>query len=77
MRRLWYDTVNAHLPALHCACQSWGTDRLLLGSDYPYVVGSRLQELVDAPSDAGLSAAEREAILGATAQKLLGIPERR
>ncbi len=76
LRRLWFDTVNAHPSALQCACQSFGADRLLLGTDYPYMTGSRLQRLVDLPAEVGLSAGETTAILGGTAQALLRLPAR-
>ena len=35
-RRFWYDTVNAHPPALRCAVETLGADRLLFGTDFPY-----------------------------------------
>jgi len=35
-RRMWYDTVgHGHVPALRCAIDSLGADRLLLGTDFP------------------------------------------
>jgi hypothetical protein len=35
-RRMWYDTVgHGHAPALRCAVESFGADRLLLGTDFP------------------------------------------
>jgi aminocarboxymuconate-semialdehyde decarboxylase len=40
VRRLWYDTVShCHAPALRCAIDSFGADRLLLGTDFPYEDG--------------------------------------
>ena len=39
-RRMWYDTVgHFHIPALRCACESFGADRLVLGTDFPYLAG--------------------------------------
>jgi hypothetical protein len=39
-RRMWYDTVgHGHVPALRCAVDSFGADRLLLGTDFPYEAG--------------------------------------
>ena len=71
LKRLWFDTVNGHPAALQCACHSWGTDRLLFGTDYPYMTGARLKRLIDLPSEIGLSAGETEAIQGGTAEKLI------
>ena len=36
-RRMWYDTGgHGHPPALRCAVDSFGADRLVLGTDFPY-----------------------------------------
>jgi aminocarboxymuconate-semialdehyde decarboxylase len=73
LRKLWYDTVNHEPSALQCACEVFGTDRLLLGTDFPYAVGDRFRHCVEYVKEAGLSAAETEAILGGTAQAMLGL----
>jgi putative redox protein len=40
-RRMWYDTVgHGHVPALRCAIDSLGADRLVLGTDFPYEQGT-------------------------------------
>jgi predicted TIM-barrel fold metal-dependent hydrolase len=75
-RRVWYDTVNHEPSALQCACEVFGTDRLLLGTDYPYPVGDRLKHCLDYVEEADLGAADKEAILGGNAQALLGLPAR-
>jgi aminocarboxymuconate-semialdehyde decarboxylase len=76
LRRIWYDTVNHEPSALQCACEVFGTDRLLLGTDYPYPVGDRLQHCLTYVEEADLDAADKEAILGGNAQALLGLPAR-
>jgi len=75
LRHLWYDTVNSFPDSLRCACTAYGTDRLLLGTDFPYLYGDRLRRCVTYVEDAGLSANETAAILGGTAQTLLGLQE--
>lgn len=36
-RRMWYDTVShCHAPALRCAIDTFGADRIVLGTDFPY-----------------------------------------
>ncbi|HEY7067615.1 MAG TPA: amidohydrolase family protein [Chloroflexota bacterium] len=72
-RRLWYDTCNHEPAALRCACEVFGSDRLLMGTDFPYAVGDRFRHCVEYVEEAGLSPAETDAILGGTAQELLGI----
>ena len=40
-RRMWYDTVgHGHPPALRCVADSFGADRLVLGTDFPYETGA-------------------------------------
>ena len=70
-KRFWYDTVShGYVPALRCACEAFGTDRIVLGSDYPYEVGDMFQRCVDYVRDVGLSAEQVEAILDRNAQSL-------
>jgi predicted TIM-barrel fold metal-dependent hydrolase len=73
LKQFWYDTVNGHPAAFQCACQSYGTDRLLFGTDYPYMTEARLERLVNAPAKMGLSDGETAAIYGDSAQQLLGL----
>jgi predicted TIM-barrel fold metal-dependent hydrolase len=78
-RRFWYDSVaHAYAPALRLACQAFGTDRVLLGSDYPYEVGDLYQRCVDyvkAP-ETGLTRADAEGILDRNAQSLFRLVPR-
>ena len=72
-KRFWYDTVShAYVPALRLACESFGADRILLGSDYPYEVGDLYQRCVDYVKDpgVGLTPAQIEGILDRNAQAL-------
>lgn len=39
LRRFYYDTVSFFEPALMCAYSFVGAERLVLGSDYPHVIG--------------------------------------
>jgi predicted TIM-barrel fold metal-dependent hydrolase len=75
-RQLYIDTVNSHPPALRCACETFGPDRLLLGTDYPYLLGPRWPRLVRYVEETGLPPEDTAAILGSNAQALLGIPAR-
>lgn len=63
LRRLSYDVTVYHAPAVTCALESVGSDRLMFGTDHPFRKD---------PSDvyrslAGLAPADREAILNRTA----------
>lgn len=71
-RRMWYDTVgHFHVPALRCACESFGADRLVLGTDFPYLSGERYRRSVAYIGDAGLSTADAQLILDTNAASLL------
>jgi aminocarboxymuconate-semialdehyde decarboxylase len=72
VKRIYYDSLVFTPEALRHLAAEAGADQVVLGTDYPY-------PWVDAPVDhvlktPGLSDAEREAILGGTARRLLGLP---
>jgi predicted TIM-barrel fold metal-dependent hydrolase len=73
-RRMWYDTVgHGHVPALRCAIDSFGADRLMLGTDFPYENGDIFVRAVDYISDPQIDPAAARAILDHNASALLGI----
>ena len=73
-RRMWYDTVgHGHVPALRCAIDSFGADRLMLGTDFPYENGDIFVRAVDYISDPQIDPAAATAILDHNASALLGI----
>ncbi len=72
-RRFWYDTVSHAYPAaLRLACESYGVEKMVLGSDYPYEVNDLYQRCVDYVADAGvgLTSDQVEMILDRNAQAL-------
>jgi aminocarboxymuconate-semialdehyde decarboxylase len=72
IRDLYYDTVGFHVPALMCTYQTAGPDRMLLGTDYPHIIG----DIVRCVQDIGrmeIPEDERKMILGGNAEKLLKI----
>ncbi len=73
LKRLWFDTVNAYPVALRCACEAFGADRLMLGTDWPYLVGPKFKRCVTYIEESGLAKKDVEAILDRNAQELLGI----
>jgi aminocarboxymuconate-semialdehyde decarboxylase len=73
-RRMWYDTVgHGHVPALRCAIDSLGADRLLLGTDFPYENGDTFVRAVDYVHDPQIDTGAARAILDQNASVLLGI----
>jgi 6-methylsalicylate decarboxylase len=73
-RRMWYDSVgHGHVPALRCAIDSFGADRLVLGTDFPYEAGDIFVRAVDHISDPEFTEDEADAILEGNATALFGI----
>jgi len=70
VHRLWFDTVShCHAPALRCAIDSFGADRILLGTDFPYEDGDTFVRAVDYVTDVA-DPGEAHAILDANAMAL-------
>jgi 6-methylsalicylate decarboxylase len=73
-RRLWYDSVgHGHVPALRAAVQSFGADRIVLGTDFPYEAGDLFRTAVGYVGQAGLEPGQADLILQANALDLLGL----
>ncbi|MGW6710064.1 amidohydrolase family protein [Streptomyces sp. NPDC054956] len=73
VRRLWYDTVgHRHGPALVAAVASFGADRLVLGTDFPYEDGEVFVRAVSYIAESGLDPRDATAILDTNAAALLG-----
>jgi aminocarboxymuconate-semialdehyde decarboxylase len=73
-RRMWYDSVgHGHVPALRCAIDSFGADRLLLGTDFPYENGDTFLRAVDYIDDPQIDPDAARAILDQNAAALLRI----
>jgi predicted TIM-barrel fold metal-dependent hydrolase len=69
----WYDTVNGNPAALRCACDTFGPDKIMLGTDFPYWVGDALQAEIDYLKQPGFPAHVEQALYGANARKLLAL----
>lgn len=72
LRHFWYDTANGHPAALRCACDTFGSDRLVLGMDYPFVRGVAYDNGMTHIAAAGLTPEEQHAIRATNAATLLG-----
>jgi aminocarboxymuconate-semialdehyde decarboxylase len=70
-RRLYFDTVLFEPQALRFLCDVAGSDRVVLGSDYPFPIGD--PEPARVVDETPLTAAERRAILGETAARIFHI----
>ncbi len=66
-RRMWYDTVgHGHVTALKCAIDSFGADRLVLGTDFPYENGDTYVHAIDYINDPQIDPVAARAILATT-----------
>jgi 6-methylsalicylate decarboxylase len=71
-RRFWFDSVNEQHSALRCACETFGPERILLGTDWPMLPADKLKHFVDYVSEA-LPSDQAEPILERNAADLLGL----
>jgi aminocarboxymuconate-semialdehyde decarboxylase len=71
-QHFYYDTVNFDPQAIKLAVQFAGADHVVAGSDYPHQIGS-IPKMLEALRALEVSEAERQAILGGNAAKLLGL----
>jgi aminocarboxymuconate-semialdehyde decarboxylase len=70
VHRLWFDTVShCHEAALRCAIETFGADRILLGTDFPYEDGDTFVRAVEYVMDVA-DPGEAHAILDANAMAL-------
>jgi aminocarboxymuconate-semialdehyde decarboxylase len=67
---LTFDTASSHRPAIRCAVDTLGLDRLVFGSDYPHVPGG-VAPYLDALGGFAATDAEEEELLSGRARRLL------
>jgi aminocarboxymuconate-semialdehyde decarboxylase len=71
-RKFWYDTVNGHGPSLHAAIATFGIDRLVFGTDWPFWKGEAHQLAADYLAASGLSPEHVAAIDSGNLKALFG-----
>jgi aminocarboxymuconate-semialdehyde decarboxylase len=72
LRKFWYDTVNAHPPSLRLAIETFGLDRLVFGTDWPFWKGEAHQLAADHLAQSGLTPAQIAAIDSGNARAIFG-----
>jgi aminocarboxymuconate-semialdehyde decarboxylase len=72
IRDLYVDTVSSHAPAVRCAIDTLGVERILFGSDYPHVMGDASGS-IHMLEEMDLGRRQRRGIFGNNAAPLFGI----
>jgi len=67
--RVFYDNCSFHQPALMCAVETVGADRIMLGSDYPF--RGQLSRCVSDVLDSVLSQDQQKSIISGTAESVM------
>jgi aminocarboxymuconate-semialdehyde decarboxylase len=70
LKRLYYDTVSFSGPALRMVRDMVGTDHMVMGSDYPHMLGS-IDRAVTSIDGLDISPHEKRAIFSGTAFRIL------
>lgn len=71
LRRVWYDSLVYHPPAIAYLVREMGADRVLLGSDYPYDMTP--PDPVGDVRRARLGGGEEARVLGGNAERMFGL----
>ncbi|MBI2756837.1 MAG: amidohydrolase family protein [Chloroflexi bacterium] len=71
LHNVLYDTVTRHPPAMRCAHDTFGPERLLFGTDFPFVDEQGIREILDAVDGLALDASQRQALLDGRARQWL------
>ena len=75
MKKIYYDTMVFSHTQLEHLVNLWGANHVVIGTDYPYDMG--WYKPVDFVNGAKLTRAQKDAIIGGNAAKLLGLKKRR
>ena len=70
LKKMFFDVVCFHKPALMCCYSSVGASQMVLGSDYPHVIGD-IYRCVSSVSEMDISEDEKELIYGGNARRIL------
>ncbi|MCX8023096.1 MAG: amidohydrolase [Syntrophorhabdaceae bacterium] len=72
-RNVYDDIISFHTPALRCAIEFMGTDRLMVGTDYAHPIGGP-ERALNSIKSLGLDPDDIDKIMGGNAARLYNIP---
>jgi aminocarboxymuconate-semialdehyde decarboxylase len=70
LKMMYLDSTSYHSPAVRCAIDTIGVDRIVFGSDAPMLLSIK-SKAIDTISNLRLPIAEHEQIMSGTAKRLL------
>ena len=70
LKNLYYDTVSFYPPSLMCTYLAVGADHMVMGSDYPHVIGD-ISRSVSSITEMPIPQEEKEKIFGENGKKIL------
>jgi aminocarboxymuconate-semialdehyde decarboxylase len=73
LKKFYYDTVSFYEPALMCTYGAVGADHMVMGSDYPHVIGD-ITRSISSILELNISPEEKEKILGENGKRILNLP---
>jgi aminocarboxymuconate-semialdehyde decarboxylase len=71
LHRCYYDGVNQHRPTWIAAIDTFGADRIVYGTDYPFGPSERMAQAIALINSLDLTPEQKEAIFHGTAERLL------
>jgi len=72
LHKMYFDTVSFYEPALMCAYAFTKADKLVMGSDYPHVIGD-IRRAVTSINELPIPSTDKKMVLGENIEKLLKI----
>jgi aminocarboxymuconate-semialdehyde decarboxylase len=72
IRDLYVDTVSSHEPAIQCAIDTIGVERILFGSDYPHTIAD-VAGSIEIIEEMGLGRKAKRGVFGNNVASLIGI----
>ena len=72
LKKMYLDGASFYNPAWTCALGFWGSEKILMGSDYPYGWVGDYSTCVEVVESLGIGDQEKQMILGENAEKLFG-----
>ena len=70
---VYVDTLAVHAPAIRCAHEYMGIDRLLFGTDYPHRASGTVEENLTILDKVGFTQKQKEKVLSKNAKKLFNL----